>query len=62
MYKCLRTRRGPVMKPGVSFLCVKFVDVHKVMVHAMFQSSRPFGFKHKDFYAPVSKDWGHIVL
>ena len=31
------------------FLCAKFVDVHKVMVHAKFQSSKPFEFKHKDF-------------
>ena len=29
-------------------LCAKFIDVHKVMVHAKFQSSKPFGFKHKD--------------
>ena len=32
-----------------SILCAKFVDVHKVMVHVKFQSSKPFGFKHKDF-------------
>ena len=30
-------------------MCAKFVDVHKVMVYAKFQSSKPFGFKHKDF-------------
>ena len=30
-------------------LCAKFVDVYKVMVHAKFQNSKPFGFKHKDF-------------
>ena len=49
MYKCLGTRTGPVMRPGASFLYAKFVDVHKVMVHAKFQSSKPFGFKYKDF-------------
>ena len=47
MYKCLSTRTGPVMRP--SFLCAKFVDVYQVMVHAKFQSSKPFGFKHEDF-------------
>ena len=26
-------------------LCAKLVDVHKMMVHAKFQSSKPFGFK-----------------
>ena len=30
-------------------LCAKFVHIHKVMVNAKFQSSKPFGFKHKDF-------------
>ena len=37
------------MRPGASFLCAKFVDVHKVMVNTKFQSFKPFGFKHKDF-------------
>ena len=48
MYKCLSTSTGPVMRPGASFLWAKFVGVRKVMVHAKFQSSKPFGFKHKD--------------
>ena len=49
MYKCLSTRAGHVMRPGASFLCAKFVDVQKVMVRAKFHSSKPFGFKDKDF-------------
>ena len=49
MYKYPSARTGPVTRPGSSFLCAKFGDVHKVMVHAKFQSSKTLGFRHKDF-------------
>ena len=49
MYKCLSARTGPVIRSGASFLCAKFVDVDMVIIHAKFQSSKPFWLKHKDF-------------
>ena len=30
-------------------LCAKFVEVHKLMLHLKYRSSRSLGFKHKDF-------------
>ena len=46
MYKCLSPGTGPVNDTR-SILCEKFVDVHKVIVHEKFQSSKPFGFKQR---------------
>ena len=46
MYKRICPGAGPIMIPGAS--CVaKFVEVHKVMLHAKYKSSKLFGLNIK---------------